>query len=106
MRSRVPTHYDGRVFRHILLTVTVLAAAPGAVSAGPIAQDFATLGSWQKGTRIGSMVQTPEGYVWLATSAGLLRFDGIRFGSFPHEALGPVFRDAFGDAMKSEEREK
>ncbi len=82
MRTPVPTHYDRPVFRHILLTVTLLAAAPGAASAGPIAQDFATLGSWQRGTRLGSMVQTPEGYLWLATNAGLLRFDGIRFVAF------------------------
>src|SRR5262249_19742314 len=25
------------------------------------------------------LVQTPDGYLWLGTSAGLLRFDGVRF---------------------------
>src|ERR1700758_4421784 len=30
-----------------------------------------------KGT-IGSIAQTPDGYLWLATEFGLLRFDGVR----------------------------
>jgi ligand-binding sensor domain-containing protein/signal transduction histidine kinase len=29
-----------------------------------------------------SIVQTPDGYLWLATYAGLARFDGVRFAQF------------------------
>jgi len=29
-------------------------------------------------TRINSIAQTPDGYLWLATSTGLFRFDGVR----------------------------
>lgn len=31
---------------------------------------------------IGSLVRTPEGYLWLATQVGLARFDGVRFALF------------------------
>lgn len=30
---------------------------------------------------IGSIAQTPDGYLWIATSKGLLRFDGIKFAT-------------------------
>lgn len=29
-----------------------------------------------------SLAQTPEGYLWVATQNGLLRFDGLRFAAF------------------------
>src|SRR6266545_2754456 len=32
---------------------------------------------------ITGVVQTPEGYLWVATHAGLTRFDGVQFRSFP-----------------------
>ncbi|MGD2086904.1 MAG: two-component regulator propeller domain-containing protein [Candidatus Aminicenantes bacterium] len=32
---------------------------------------------------INSIVQTPDGYLWLATSNGLVRFDGIKFSNIP-----------------------
>src|SRR5262245_56288556 len=28
--------------------------------------------------RIGSIVQTPDGYLWLGTDLGILRFDGVK----------------------------
>src|SRR5262249_13249433 len=28
------------------------------------------------------MAQTPDGYLWLATTAGLVRFDGVRFTTY------------------------
>jgi ligand-binding sensor domain-containing protein/AraC-like DNA-binding protein len=32
---------------------------------------------------INAIVQTPDGYLWLATSNGLVRFDGIKFSNIP-----------------------
>ncbi len=39
---------------------------------------------------IRSIVQTPDGYLWLASSGGLVRFDGVRFSPSPElqKALG------------------
>lgn len=31
---------------------------------------------------VGAIVRTPDGYLWLATSEGLVRFDGVRFTTF------------------------
>jgi ligand-binding sensor domain-containing protein/signal transduction histidine kinase len=39
-----------------------------------------------------SLAQTPDGYLWIGTSGGLVRFDGIRFTVFnPHNE--PAFHD-------------
>ena len=38
------------------------------------------------------LAQTPEGYLWIGTSGGLVRFDGTRFVVFNHENT-PAFRD-------------
>jgi ligand-binding sensor domain-containing protein/AraC-like DNA-binding protein len=32
-----------------------------------------------------AITQTPDGYLWLGTEAGLVRFDGVRFKTFNHE---------------------
>ena len=29
------------------------------------------------------VAQTPDGYLWVATSGGLMRFDGVKFQEFP-----------------------
>ncbi|MGN6641689.1 MAG: ligand-binding sensor domain-containing protein, partial [Verrucomicrobiota bacterium] len=36
--------------------------------------------------------QTPDGYLWLATSFGLIRFDGVRFATFGEEVLPELAR--------------
>jgi ligand-binding sensor domain-containing protein/AraC-like DNA-binding protein len=41
---------------------------------------------------INSIVQAPDGFLWLATSNGLVRFDGIKFSNIPftkEEAISP-----------------
>ncbi|HEX6279984.1 MAG TPA: two-component regulator propeller domain-containing protein [Pyrinomonadaceae bacterium] len=51
-----------------------------------------------------SIAQTPDGYLWLATSDGLARFDGVRFKTFkrsntpafPSNRLGQLFVDEDG----------
>ena len=34
-----------------------------------------------------ALAQTPDGYLWIGTQSGLLRFDGVRFVPFPGESL-------------------
>src|SRR4051794_21434434 len=34
--------------------------------------------------RIQAIAQTPDGYLWIGTSGGLARFDGVRFVVFAH----------------------
>jgi ligand-binding sensor domain-containing protein len=42
--------------------------------------------------RIQALTQTPDGYLWVGTPAGLARFDGLRFKVFDR-ANTPAFRD-------------
>ena len=39
-----------------------------------------------------AFAQTPDGYLWIGTSGGLVRFDGVRFVVF-NRATEPAFRD-------------
>lgn len=56
------------------------------------------LDQWQTseglpGNMVVSIVQTPDGYLWLATSNGLARFDGIKFSTIPFvrdEEISPL----------------
>ena len=70
-----------------------MACFPGAGIAGtadgPLA-DY-TITTWNENDglpagRIRSIAQDPDGYLWLATDAGLIRFDGVRFDTW--SALG------------------
>ncbi|MCP5107212.1 MAG: hypothetical protein GY950_27745, partial [bacterium] len=44
---------------------------------------------------IASIAQTPDGYLWIATTKGLVRFDGIKFANIP-----------FANGQKTKSREK
>src|SRR3979490_3482900 len=41
---------------------------------------------------IQALAQTPDGYLWIGTSGGLIRFDGTEFRSFKHTNT-PEFRE-------------
>ncbi|MEY5027028.1 MAG: hypothetical protein RLZZ244_2556 [Verrucomicrobiota bacterium] len=44
---------------------------------------------WLPNTKIYSITQTPEGYLWMATSTGLARFDGHQISTFsPNDTPG------------------
>lgn len=64
----------------------LLLAASGATLAGEAAPEY-TRRVWrtQDGlpeNRVRALAQTPDGYLWVGTSGGLARFDGIRFVVF------------------------
>lgn len=46
-----------------------------------------------------AIAQTPDGYLWFATEAGLVRFDGIRFSVFNSENTGPLTSNMIVDLM-------
>lgn len=43
---------------------------------------------------VSSLAQTPDGYIWIGTEAGLVRFDGNRFALFDHSNT-PEIRNPF-----------
>ncbi len=72
------------VFLASLALAAPLAALP---LAGGGRQPAYRLDSWQNEqglpqNTVSSLAQTPDGYLWLATQEGLVRFDGIRFQVF------------------------
>lgn len=72
------------------LAFALLSAAPGAGAADParsLAQS--TLDTWETGqglpqNTVQAIAQTPEGYLWIGTQEGLVRFDGTQFTLFDH----------------------
>ena len=59
------------------------------------------------GEAVYQILQSPDGYLWLRTSAGLVRFDGMRFvliapsvgGQVVHEPIKAICRSADGDLL-------
>ncbi len=82
----------------MLLAGLMLAGRPCALALNP-ALDISQYGhrSWKisdgfaKGP-IYSIAQTPDGFLWLGTEFGVLRFDGIRNTSWPHDRELPSAR--------------
>lgn len=58
------------------------------------------LAGWRDGLpqqTVHEIVQTPDGYLWLATYEGVVRFDGIRFVVFRSESTPGIEHDAIYD---------
>jgi signal transduction histidine kinase/ligand-binding sensor domain-containing protein/CheY-like chemotaxis protein len=73
--------------RAVLLSLAVLALAPATARAldPRLAVTQYRQDVWQEGLpqfSIHSIAQTPDGYLWIATQAGLARFNGARFTVF------------------------
>lgn len=82
--------------RTLIATLALfVVAGPAVVSAGPGSfridpsrpmADYA-IASWRDTSglpvdSVASLAQTPDGYIWLGTEQGLVRFDGVRFTVF------------------------
>ena len=70
------------------LTLGLVSEAPGAavVSSGAPADFHHT--EWNDVGAVFDIKQSSEGYLWLTTSNGVLRFDGVRFQSVAEATLG------------------
>lgn len=70
----------------------VATAASGATNPGWFARDWQSEDGLPNNT-IFALCQTPDGYLWLGTRTGLVRFDGIRFEEFsPTNFVAPPNR--------------
>jgi ligand-binding sensor domain-containing protein len=49
---------------------------------------------------IRGITQTPDGYIWIATFDGLVRFDGVRFASFNRSNTKGIESNRFGDIVQ------
>jgi ligand-binding sensor domain-containing protein/signal transduction histidine kinase len=80
------------------LLLSTLAAASSLFAATPPQEPLAySRRVWQSSNGLPedfaqALAQTPDGYLWIGTSGGLVRFDGSRFVVFNHENE-PAFRD-------------
>ena len=84
MQFQVPC---GRVLRVLGALLAVLAGAAGRSADVPSAYEHQT---WRTENglpqnSVHSIVQTSDGYIWLATEGGLARFDGLKFAVFDSE---------------------
>src|SRR5260370_19499568 len=48
---------------------------------------------------VAAIVQTPDGYLWLASQEGIIRFDGMRFTVFDSRNV-PAFTSSDIDALR------
>ena len=85
-----------RWFRLIVITAGLSLAHP-ALCLDPdrsISQFAHTAWRIQDGFDVGaSIAQTPDGYLWLGTPTGLLRFDGVRFTPYKLPLIDPPVRN-------------
>ena len=70
-----------------VLCFACLFGAPRCLSGATFADSEFLIDSWQTEQGLPensatAMVQTPDGYLWFGTFAGLVRFDGVRFTVF------------------------
>ncbi len=80
----------------ILLVAAALSSASLAMATDSLAREYSRR-VWRTEdglpqNRIQALAQTPDGYLWIGTSEGLARFDGVRFVSF-YRSNTPSFQD-------------
>ena len=84
----IPTGFSGwrahslfARFQAVMMMLAVLVAHPGSLQAQYRAMNW-TADSGLPQNIIRGIVQTPDGYLWIATLNGVARFDGVRFTVF------------------------
>jgi ligand-binding sensor domain-containing protein len=67
----------------VLVALTAASAAPVTFCADPdyLIDTWDTEAGWPASTAY-TMAQTPDGFLWLGTLKGLVRFDGVEFTLF------------------------
>src|SRR5579872_6164573 len=80
----------------VLSSLAVFAAAPPGNSLKGYVHAKWTVKDGLAGSDVRNIVQTPDGYLWLATDQGLVRFDGVRFKRF---ASFPEIPDTVGRGL-------
>jgi ligand-binding sensor domain-containing protein/signal transduction histidine kinase len=82
-----------------VLTMVCSAASANALSSNKTISEFIRdrwdAGAGFPGGRVNAFAQTPDGYLWIATEKGLVRFDGLNFVLIEHSEstttpFGPV----------------
>jgi signal transduction histidine kinase/ligand-binding sensor domain-containing protein len=86
-RTRSRHSFSVRVMRHVTWLLGTCLAGVFLLSLAAPASGQALLRTWTTAdglphNTVQSLVQTPDGYLWLATRDGLARFDGVRFRVF------------------------
>ncbi|MGA7617151.1 MAG: diguanylate cyclase [Thermoanaerobaculia bacterium] len=83
-----------RVCRAALVLVSLLSCAAPAVALDPSRRiDLYALDVWREGLpqyTVQAIDQGPQGYLWLGTFEGLVRFDGIRFDVFDETTVPSI----------------
>ncbi|MEI7902135.1 MAG: two-component regulator propeller domain-containing protein, partial [bacterium] len=74
-------------YRRLWLAVLTAAAWQAAADAPWIVRMWQSDEGLPDNTVVG-VEQTPDGYLWVATKTGLVRFDGVRFQPFPVTVAG------------------
>ncbi len=72
--------------------LTAVAGASGLLSAAEYSHRIWRTQDGLPQSEIRAIAQTPDGYLWIGTSGGLARFDGVRFVVFDRSNT-PAFRD-------------
>ena len=72
------------LFRLALLLIML---SPGLVARAQYGYDHWKVEDGLPQNIIRGISQTPDGYLWIATLDGLVRFDGVRFSSFDQGAI-------------------
>jgi ligand-binding sensor domain-containing protein/signal transduction histidine kinase len=73
------------ICRIILITIFIVKCAPASALNPTYNLSQYIHSSWGNASKlqvVRRVAQTPDGYLWLATSGGLVRFDGVRFTTY------------------------
>src|SRR4029077_6050621 len=77
-----------------VLTMVCFAASANALSSNKAISEFIRdrwdAGAGFPGGRVNAFAQTPDGYLWIATEKGLVRFDGLNFVLIEHSESSTV----------------
>ncbi len=97
-----PPSHRGPAYRAVVLLLFLLLGASPALALDPSkALTQYTHDAWTSETdlpqtSVQAILQTRDGYLWLGTQEGLVRFDGVRFTQMNAEDISTLFEDRDG----------